>query len=85
MFAKFIKLFQLFCYRGHCSGTNGLRVVASSCPRAGVQSECTMSSVMVAHSESTNEYNNNHSLLLNNNEASPEELALLAKLEEANR
>lgn len=58
-------------------------------PRAAIQSDCTMSSVMVAHSDHTNEYNNNnnhnHTLLLNNNEASPEELALLAKLEEANR
>jgi len=39
--------------------------------------------MMVVHSDS--EFNNNHALILNNNEASPEELALLAKLEEANR
>uniref|UniRef100_A0A1B6C0N9 Rab-GAP TBC domain-containing protein n=2 Tax=Clastoptera arizonana TaxID=38151 RepID=A0A1B6C0N9_9HEMI len=44
-----------------------------------------MSSIMVAHSTFPNEYNNNHTILLNNNKASPEELALLAKLEEANR
>lgn len=79
----------VFCFRGHCSGSNGLTVVTWPSPRAAIQSECTMSSVMVAHSDHTNEYNNNnnhnHALLLNNNEASPEELALLAKLEEANR
>ncbi|KAG8288351.1 EVI5-like protein [Homalodisca vitripennis] len=67
------------CSRGHTSEANGLRVVSGS-PQG---SDCTMSSVMVAHSDS--EFNNNHALILNNNEASPEELALLAKLEEANR
>lgn len=77
-----------FCFRGHCSSSNGLTVVTWPSPRAAIQSDCTMSSVMVAHSDHSNEYNNNnhnHTLLLNNNEASPEELALLAKLEEANR
>lgn len=49
-------------------------------PRA---SDAAMNSVMVAHSDG--EFNNNHGLILDNNQISPEELALLAKLEEANR
>lgn len=72
-----LTFFLLSCYRGHSSEANGLQV-ASASPRA---LEGTM---MVAHTDS--EFNNNHALIVNNNnEASPEELALLAKLEEANR
>lgn len=67
------------CCRGHGSESNGLEVVCAS-PRA---SDAAMSSVMVAHSDG--EFNNNHGLILDNNQISAEELALLAKLEEANR
>ncbi|XP_054290353.1 ecotropic viral integration site 5 ortholog-like isoform X3 [Macrosteles quadrilineatus] len=62
--------------RGHSEG-DGLEAVSVS-----GQCDGTMSSVMVA--QSGPEYNNNLTLV-NANDASPEELALLAKLEEANR
>lgn len=63
---------MLGCCRGQSSDADGQQVTGAL--------EGTM---MVAHSDS--EFNNNHTLVLNNNAASPEELALLAKLEEANR
>ncbi|KAJ4448933.1 hypothetical protein ANN_00325 [Periplaneta americana] len=55
----------------------------------GCTAGSAMSSVMVAHSGSeslsSNNNNNNNSFHVNNNDPSPGDLALLAKLEEANR
>jgi hypothetical protein len=60
----------------------------------GCTAGLAMSSVMVAHSGSesvlgtlspNSNNNNNSSLHVNNNDPSPSDLALLAKLEEANR
>jgi hypothetical protein len=62
----------------------------------GCTAGLAMSSVMVAHSgnesvlgtlspNSNNNNNNNSSFHVNNNDPSPGDLALLAKLEEANR
>ncbi|RZF32375.1 hypothetical protein LSTR_LSTR001839 [Laodelphax striatellus] len=80
--------------RGQLAISNGLYcLVGNPGPRLATQhNSCSgplpaMISVMVAND--TNEFNNNNNntttLIINNNEASPEELALLAKLEEANR